>query len=172
MDEQVLKRVMPNSPEAEQAVIGSMILDRDAIIKASETLTPEDFYQKQYGIIFETLVELCNEGKPTDLVVLQDRLKEKNVPPEISNLDYVRDLIRNTETSSNVDFYANIVWEKSILRKLIRTTESIANECYAGKTGMETITIQSENNAVKVMHNGQLYIIRDGKMYNAAGVQM
>jgi replicative DNA helicase len=97
------------------------------------------------------LVELCNEGKPTDLVVLQDRLKEKNVPPEISNLDYVRDLIRNTETSSNVNYYANIVWEKSILRKLIRTTEAIANECYAGKAGMETILENTEKDVFNLL---------------------
>ena len=102
MEEQLLKRVMPNSTEAEQAVIGSMIMDRDAIIAASELLTPEDFYQKQFGLIFEALVELCNEGKPADLVVLQDRLKEKNAPSEISNLEYVRDLLRNTDTASNI----------------------------------------------------------------------
>ncbi len=153
MEEQLLKRVMPNSPEAEQAVIGSMIIDRDAIIAASELLTPEDFYQKQYGIVFEALVELCNEGKPADLVVLQDRLKEKNAPEEISNLEYVRELLRNTETSSNITFYANIVKEKSTLRKLIRTTEGIANTCYRADGGLDEILETAEKDMFNILQD-------------------
>lgn len=144
MEEQLLKRVMPNSPEAEQAVIGSMIMDREAIITASELLTPEDFYQKQYGSIFEALVELCNEGKPTDLVVLQNKLKEKNLPPEVSNLEYVKDILNMTETSSNVGYYANIVWEKAVLRNLIKVTEGITNECYSGKDSLDTVLETTE----------------------------
>ena len=71
MEEALIKRILPHSIEAEQSVIGSMILDRDAILVASEILTSDDFYQKQYGIIFDAMVELCNEGKPVDLVTLQ-----------------------------------------------------------------------------------------------------
>ena len=153
MEEQLLKRVMPNSTEAEQAVIGSMIMDRDAIIAAAELLTPEDFYQKQFGLIFEALVELCNEGKPADLVVLQDRLKEKNAPSEISNLEYVRDLLRNTETSSNVEFYAGIVKEKSTLRKLIKTTEGIANTCYRADSGIEQILESAEKDMFDILQD-------------------
>ena len=70
MEEALIKRILPHSIEAEQSVIGSMILDRDAILVASEILTSDDFYQKQYGIIFDAMVELCNEGKPVDLVTL------------------------------------------------------------------------------------------------------
>ncbi len=151
MEEQLLKRVMPNSPEAEAAVIGAMILDKDAIIAASEILTSGDFYQKQYGILFETLVELCNEGKPTDLVVLQNRLKEKDVPAEISNLEYVRDLLRNTETSANISYYANIVWEKALLRNLIRATEGIANNCYAGKMGIDQLLETTEKDIFNLL---------------------
>ena len=76
MEEALIKRILPHSMEAEQSVIGSMILDRDAILVASEILTSDDFYQKQYGIIFDAMVELCNEGKPVDLVTLQNRLRE------------------------------------------------------------------------------------------------
>lgn len=153
MEEQLLKRVMPNSTEAEQAVIGSMIMDREAIIAASEILTPEDFYQKQFGLIFEALVELCNEGKPADLVVLQDRLKEKNAPSEISNLEYVRELLRNTETASNIEFYAGIVKEKSTLRKLIRTTEGIANTCYRADSGIDQILESAEKDMFDILQN-------------------
>ena len=81
MDEALIKRVLPHSTEAEQSVIGSMLMDREAIISASEIVTGADFYQHQYGVMFEAMVELFNEGKPVDLVTLQDRLKEKDVPP-------------------------------------------------------------------------------------------
>ena len=84
MDEAVIKRILPHSEEAEQAVIGSMLMSRTAIQTASEILTEEDFYQKQYGIIFDAMTELFNEGSEVDLVTLQNRLREKNVPPEIS----------------------------------------------------------------------------------------
>ena len=126
MEEALIKRILPHSIEAEQSVIGSMILDRDAILVASEILTSDDFYQKQYGIIFDAMVELCNEGQPVDLITLQNRLKEKELPPDISSMEYVRDLIAAVPTSANVKYYANIVSEKAVLRRLIRTTEEVA----------------------------------------------
>ena len=127
MEEALIKRILPHSIEAEQSVIGSMILDRDAILVASEILTSDDFYQKQYGIIFDAMVELCNEGKPVDLVTLQNRLKEKELPPDISSMEYVRELIEAVPTSANVKYYANIVSEKALLRRLIKATEDVAN---------------------------------------------
>ena len=133
MEEALIKRILPHSIEAEQSVIGSMILDRDAILVASEILTSDDFYQKQYGIIFDAMVELCNEGKPVDLVTLQNRLKEKELPPDISSMEYVRDLISAVPTSANVKYYAKIVSEKAVLRRLIKANEEIANTCYLEK---------------------------------------
>ena len=90
LEEALLKRILPHSIEAEQSVIGSMIMDREAIVVASEIVSGEDFYSRQYGVLFETMVELNDEGKPVDLVTLQDRLKEKDVPPEVSSLEFVR----------------------------------------------------------------------------------
>ena len=81
MDEALIKRVLPHSIEAEQSVIGSMIMDREAIVVASEQITGEDFYGKQYGILFDTMVELNEEGSPVDLVTLQNRLKESGIYP-------------------------------------------------------------------------------------------
>ena len=129
MEEALIKRILPHSIEAEQSVIGSMLMDREAVISASEIITGSDFYQHQYGVMFDSMVELFNEGKPVDLVTLQDRLKEKDVPPEVSSLDFVRDIVSIVPTSANVKSYANIVREKSVLRRLIRTTEEIANSC-------------------------------------------
>ena len=94
MEEALIKRVLPHSVEAEQSVIGSMLMDREAIVVASEIISGEDFYQHQYGIIFEAILELYNEGKPVDLITLQNRLREKDVPPEISSLEFARDLDR------------------------------------------------------------------------------
>lgn len=143
-DEAILKRVLPHSIEAEQSVIGSMIMDREAIVVASEIITGEDFYNRQYGVLFETMVELNDSGRPVDLVTLQDKLREKDVPPEISSLEFIRDLITAVPTSANVKYYAGIVAEKSTLRKLIRLNEEIANTCYAGKEGLEEILETTE----------------------------
>ncbi len=144
MEESVLKRILPHSVEAEQSVIGSMIMDREAIVVASEIISGEDFYNKQYGILFETMIELNDQGSPVDLVTLQNRLKEKDVPPEVSSLEFVRDLITAVPTSANIKYYANIVAEKSTLRKLIRLNEEIANTCYAGKENLEFILEDTE----------------------------
>ena len=143
-EEALLKRVLPHSIEAEQSVIGSMILDREAITIASELIFPEDFYNKQYGVLFESMVELNDEGKPVDLVTLQDKLKEKDVPPEVSSLEFIRDIITAVPTSANVRYYARIVAEKSTLRKLIRTVGEIENDCYAGKESLEVILEDTE----------------------------
>ena len=153
MDEALLKRVLPHSVEAEQSVIGSMLMDREAIISASEIITADDFYQHQYGVMFEAMVELFNEGKPVDLVTLQNRLKEKDVPPEVSSLEFVRDIITTVPTSANVKSYANIVREKAVLRRLIRVNEEIANTCYAGKEKLEDILAHTEKSIFDLLQS-------------------
>ena len=127
MDENVIKRIMPHSLEAEQSVIGSMFIDAEAIAAATEQISGEDFYNRQYGVVFDTIVELNNEGKPIDFVTLQDRLRSKeDVPPEVSGLDFLTNLIAAVPTSANIKYYAGIVAEKATLRRLIRTNEEIA----------------------------------------------
>ena len=153
MEEALIKRVLPHSLEAEQSVIGSMLMDREAVIAASEIVTGSDFYQQQYGIMFDAMVELFNEGKPVDLVTLQDRLKEKDVPPEVSSLDFVRDIVTMVPTSANVRSYAAIVGEKAVLRRLIKTTEEIANTCYAGKEPLENILADTEKSVFNLLQN-------------------
>ena len=144
MEEALIKRVMPHNIEAEQSVIGSMLMDKEAIMVASEIITGEDFYQKQYGILFTNMVELFNEGKAVDLVTLQNRLKENGVPEEVSNMGFVRELLTNIPTSANVKYYADIVYEKAVLRKLIKVNEQIANECYVGADKLENILEDTE----------------------------
>lgn len=151
MEENVIKRILPHSVEAEQSVIGSMIMDREAIVVASELITGEDFYNRQYGILFETMVELNDVGSPVDLVTLQNKLKEKDVPPEVSSLEFVRDLITAVPTSANIKYYANIVAEKATLRRLIRLNEEIANTCYAGKESLECILEDTEKRVFQLV---------------------
>ena len=151
MEEIAIKRILPHSVEAEQAVIGSMIMDREAIVVASEIVLGDDFYNKQYGILFETMVELNDKGYPVDLVTLQDKLKEKDVPPEVSSLEFVRDLLGMVTTSANIKYYANIVAEKSTLRKLIRLNEEIANTCYVGKESLENILEDTEKKVFQLV---------------------
>ena len=154
MEEAVIKRIMPHSEEAEQSVVGSMLMDKDAILVASEIITGEDFYAKQYGIVFDACVELYNEGKPVDLITLQDRLREKDVPPEVSRLEFVRELLTSVPTSANVKYYAEIVREKSMLRRLIKVTDEISNTCYAGKEKLEDILETTEKKVFDLVSKG------------------
>ena len=163
-EETLLRRVLPHSVEAEQSVIGSMIMDREAIVVASEIVTEDDFYGKQYGVLFEAMVELKNEGKPVDLVTLQDRLKEKEVPPEVSSLEFIRDLVTAVPTSANIKYYAGIVAEKATLRRLIKLNEEIANTCYIGKESLEYILEDTEKRVfdlVQRRNTGEFVPIRE-----------
>lgn len=144
MDENVIARVVPHSAEAEQGVIGAMLRDKDAVLTATELLVEEDFYQRQYGIMFSAMRELFNEAKPVDLVTLQDRLKQKDVPPEVSDTAFLKGIMQAVATSANIRSYCNIVKEKALLRNLIRANEDIANMCYAGKEDVEDILAQTE----------------------------
>ncbi|MBR6469739.1 MAG: replicative DNA helicase, partial [Lachnospiraceae bacterium] len=109
---------MPHDREAEQSVIGSMLMDKEAIVVASEVLMKEDFYEDQYGLLFKAMVELYNDAKPVDLVTLKAKLIEMGVPEEISNMEYMVDIVNNTYTSANIREYASIVADKAVLRRL------------------------------------------------------
>lgn len=153
MEEALIKRVLPHSIEAEQAVVGAMLIDKEAIVAASEMISYEDFYQVSYGVIFESMVELFNEGKPIDFVILQERLKEKDVPEEISTPKYLGELAVAVPTSVNVSSYARIVYEKSMMRKLIKINEEIANTCYAGAESMDVIMEITEKRIFELLQN-------------------
>lgn len=164
MDEALIKRVLPHSIEAEQAVVGSMLMDKDAILTCSELISGEDFYQKAYGVIFDAVVEIYNEGKPVDLITLQTRLKEKDVPAEISSLEFVRDLVTAVPTSANVKYYAEIVAEKSMLRRLIKLNDEISNMCYLGKESMEAVLELTEKKVFELVqkrNTGDFVPIKD-----------
>lgn len=144
MDETVIKRIMPNNQEAEEAVIGSMLLDQEAVVLASEKLKENDFYNTRYRVLFSAIVELFQEGRPADLVTLVDKLHEKNVTEDICSVEFLGNIISAVPTSANIQYYADIVEQKSQLRALIRTTESIANRCYQDSSNMAELMEDTE----------------------------
>ncbi len=153
MEEALIRRTLPHNIEAEQAVIGSMLMDTDAIVAASEMISAEDFYGNQYGILFQAMYDMYSSGKPVDLVTLQERLGTMDVPQELSSLDFIRGLLEAVPTSANVKYYAKIVKEKSTLRKLIKVNENIANACYVGKEDLETIMADTEKNIFELLQS-------------------
>lgn len=150
MEEALVKRILPHSVEAEQSVIGSMLMDKDAILSATEVLTSEDFYTKQHAMFFEAIVELYNEGKAIDFVTLQNRLKEKGAPPELYSIEVIRDMFNSVPTSINARQYAEIVGDKAVLRQMIKITEDIQNSCYVGKEKIEDIMEFSEKKIFEI----------------------
>ncbi len=153
MEEAVLKRNMPSSKEAEQSVVGSMIMDREAVIMASEILVREDFYYQDCGVLFESMLELYNEEEPIDVVTLQNRLREKDVPEQLKDISFVGGMVTSVPTSANIKHYANIVKEKSMLRRLIRVNEDIANQCYLGRDSLEDILADTEKKIFDLLQN-------------------
>ena len=120
------------------------MMDKDAIYDGRmEMLTREDFYHKQYGILFDAMIELYSKGLPVDLITLQNKLKEKEVPEEISSLSYVKELLDAVPTSANIKYYAKIV-KDNFAARLIRLNEEIENECYAGRESVDKVMDMTE----------------------------
>ncbi|HPF28827.1 MAG TPA: replicative DNA helicase [Lachnospiraceae bacterium] len=152
MDEAVIKRIMPHSTEAEQSVIGGMIIDPQIINLISEII-PEGscFYNRSYGAVYDAMLELHKQGRAVDIVTLQDRLREKEVPQDVASLEFIRDLIASVPTSANTKHYASIVAEKSTLRDLIKVTEDITRECYQAKENLTDILEDTEKKVFQIV---------------------
>ena len=149
-EENVIQRTMPNSLEAEQSVVGAMLIDKDAIQIASEMITADDFYNRQLGMLFESMVELHQVGTPVDGVTLQNHLKEKNAPPQVYDMNYILGMASSVPTSANVKFYAEIVHEKSKLRELIHSCGDIINECYADNKDLADLMTDTEKEIFRI----------------------
>lgn len=148
-----LRRQMPSSPEAERSVLGSMIVDRAAANTAMGLLIKEDFDNQAYGMLFEAIVELINEGKPIDSITLQDCLQEKGALPEVSSPEYITDIVNAVPLSINIDSYCEIVKEKSMLRTIIRKNQEIETECFKADRQAKDILGEWEQMAFKMSEN-------------------
>ena len=156
-EENLVKRILPHSAEAEQSMLGAMLYSEDAIMAAMElNLQAEDFYNHQNGMIFRAIMELQREGKPADIVNVQDRLRHtEDVPPEVSSLDFLKNLLNAVFTAANAGSYAKIIAEKATLRRLIRATDEIANDCYLEKEPAERIMEQTEKKIFDLLEKRQ-----------------
>lgn len=150
MDEAVIKKVQPNDIKAEQAVIGSMLLDRNMIVEVADILSKDDFYYSQYGLIFSAMVELYNEGKPVDLLTVSNKLKELGAPDSVCSMEFIGETLAVVDYSGRARDYAEIVQDKAVLRRMIRFTEQTTEECYAGKTKVVDLIEKSEKEIFEI----------------------
>ena len=149
--ETLIKRIPPHSLEAEQSVIGAMFLGKEAIAAAAEVLSPEDFYARQYGILFEAMTELYNAGQAVDTVTILAKLEEKQAPPEIRNVNFLAGIINMVPTSVNIRSYAQIVYDNAVKRRLIKINEEIADACYKGADRTEDILADTEKRILELL---------------------
>jgi len=143
-------RTMPHNLEAEMAVIGAILLDGEAIVTAMERITEDDFYRAAHQYIFAAMSELYQEQEPVDLVTLTARLQNKQQLEEVGGVSYLADLANSVPTAANVDYYAQIVEEKSLLRRLIRTATHIATNGYAGSEDVGALLSEAERRIMEV----------------------
>ena len=151
-NEAAVRRVRPHSDEAERAVLGGLYIDNSQIPVAGDILpNGKAFYNRIYGSIYEAMLHLSASGRVIDMVTLQDRLKEMDVPPDVVNADLLRDVITSVPTAANVKHYVNIVSEKALLRELIAVTEDISEECYADKGDVDELMEKTEKKVFDVV---------------------
>ena len=144
MDEALIKRVPPHNTEAEHSVIGSMMMDREAIVTASEILSPEDFYDKTMGTYFKALCGLMSENIEADFVTIQERMRGLQVPEELCSLEYIGNLLDSVPSAANVKYYAEIVREKARLRKFIKAAEEMTGSAYLDKEETDALFDRAE----------------------------
>ena len=155
-DEELIKKTPPHSKSAEQSVIGSMILDPETVITVAEILEAEDFYDKRYGLIFSAITGLEKEGKPIDIITIENRIKEMNQPLGAIEMNVLGELVMAVSTSVNVAHHAEIVYKNSLLRKLIKVAEKISLNCYAGESNLEDILQLTEKEIFDLLQKRQV----------------
>ncbi len=154
------ERNIPQSKEAEKAVLGSAFLSKTALQKICDELSPEHFYSEANAKIFETLQELNDEDKPIDITIVTNKLSEKKILSQVGNVEYLSEIIDSVPSASNVEYYINIVKEKMIGRKIIETATDIANDAYA-----------SEDSIYDVLENAEMKMLRIGNMRKTSEFQ-
>ena len=146
----ILRRVPPQNLEAEQSVLGAILLLNDAINNALEILSDEDFYRESHRQIFRAMVELTDRGEPVDAITLTDILRNKGVLEQIGGPTYLGELASVVPTAQNVPHYARIVREKSVLRSLASVATGIASSAYGMPNDVEAFLDQAEHSIFEI----------------------
>jgi replicative DNA helicase len=149
-NELMFDRVPPQNIEAEQAVLGAILLQTEALITSMERLRDEDFYNPAHQLIFEAMVELGEASQPIDLVTLTAYLQDRHQLEEIGGVSYLARLANSVPTAANVDYYAQIVEEKSMLRRLIRTATNIVSNGYAAEDDVGILLGEAEQRIMEL----------------------
>ena len=147
---QAPQRVPPQNIEAEEAVIGSMLIDQSAVIAALEMLTPDDFYKENHRIIFKAMAEIADRMEPVDLVTLTDTLRAQGVLDQIGGAAELARLANFVPTAANVEYYAKIVAEKALLRRLIGAATQIAATAYDSQYEVDEILDMAEETIFRI----------------------
>ncbi len=143
-------RIPPHNIEAEQAVLGAIFLQPASLTLASELLIPEDFYRAAHQKIYNAMLDLSDKGEPVDLVTVTTELADVNLLEEIGGVSYLSDLANSVPTAANIEYYSKIVEEKSILRRLIRTATTIAQDGYSREDEVEVVLNEAEKTIMEV----------------------
>nr|WP_239565544.1 replicative DNA helicase [Brevibacillus fulvus] len=159
-----LDRVPPQNNEAEQSVLGAVFLSKEALITAIEILRPEDFYKTAHQRIFKTMQDLYEKGEPVDLVTVTAELQDHKLLDEVGGVTYLTEIASSVPTAANVEYYARIVEEKALLRRLILTATKIANDGYSREDDVGQIIADAEKYILEISQNrnsGGFVPIRD-----------
>ncbi|RUS48811.1 replicative DNA helicase [Cohnella sp. AR92] len=143
-------RVPPQNLEAEQAVLGAILLETEALITSMERLKPEDFYSVAHQRIYEVMLDLNDDNEPLDLITLTAKLQDRAQLEEVGGVTYLAKLAHAVPTAANVEYYAQIVEEKSLLRRLIRTATQIVSNGYAGEDEIGTLINDAEQRIMEI----------------------
>ncbi|WP_281737701.1 replicative DNA helicase [Phascolarctobacterium succinatutens] len=144
------ERVPPQNIEAEQAVLGAMLIDKEAIAKATEVLSADDFYREAHRVIFSAMLELYNKNEAVDMVTVTEILKRDNKLEEIGGIAYITSLANVVLTAANVKYHAEIVAEKSVLRQLVRVSTEIAAMGYEANEDVGTLLDTAESRILEI----------------------
>ena len=147
----VLSKIPPNDIVAEQAVLGSMLVDTEAVIKAIEVLQPADFYREDNREIYATMLELYGRGKPIYFLTVKENLKLRGMLEKVGAEEYLSSLIDMVPTTSNIEAYAKIVEEKSVLRSLIKAANDVIAYGYAETEEVDKIVDMTEKRIFDVL---------------------
>lgn len=144
------ERVPPQNIEAEQSVLGAMLIDKEAIAKATEILSADDFYREAHRVIFNAMLELYNKNEAVDMITVTDILRRDNKLEDIGGIAYITSLANVVLTAANVKFHADIVVEKSVLRQLVRVSTEIAAMGYEANDEVGTLLDTAESRILEI----------------------